>query len=314
MFRPGAPWLDTDGNPIQAHGGGILCHGGTFYWYGENKNGPTLEGWRVDVIGISCYSSKDLVHWRNEGVVLPSRPDDPDHDLHPSKVAERPKVLFNKSTGKFVMWLHIDAPGYMKGHAGVAIADSPTGPFTYLGSSRPHGHISYDMTLWQEEDGTAYLVHTAENHSNLHVVTLSDDYLRPEGRYEKILLGRRREAPALFKHEGTYYLVSSGCTGWDPNPTEIAAAPHPLGPWEHLGDPCTGPEAPTSYHVQPTFVLPVPGHRGGFIFMGDRWIKEDLRDSRYAWLPVEWTPGASHPLIPWRDAWSLEERGWHLPG
>ena len=36
-IRPGELWLDTDGNPIQAHGGGIIYINDTFYWYGENK-------------------------------------------------------------------------------------------------------------------------------------------------------------------------------------------------------------------------------------------------------------------------------------
>lgn len=42
-FYPGQIWLDTDGKPIQAHGGGILYDEETrmYYWYGENKDGPT---------------------------------------------------------------------------------------------------------------------------------------------------------------------------------------------------------------------------------------------------------------------------------
>jgi len=59
-------WLDTGGKPIQAHGGGILTDDDTYYWYGENKDVPNTSRAgalldRVDVIGISCYSSKNLV-------------------------------------------------------------------------------------------------------------------------------------------------------------------------------------------------------------------------------------------------------------
>ena len=39
---PGEVWNDTDGNPINAHGGGILYHEGTYYWYGEYKKGKTI--------------------------------------------------------------------------------------------------------------------------------------------------------------------------------------------------------------------------------------------------------------------------------
>lgn len=38
-FIPGEVWKDTDGNPINAHGGGLLYHEGTYYWYGEYKKG-----------------------------------------------------------------------------------------------------------------------------------------------------------------------------------------------------------------------------------------------------------------------------------
>ena len=110
----GEIWNDTDGNPINAHGGGILYHEGTYYWYGEYKLGKTVlpewatwECFRTDVSGVSCYSSKDLSTWKFEGLVLPAVKNDTLHDLHPSQVLERPKVVYNKATKKFVMWMHI---------------------------------------------------------------------------------------------------------------------------------------------------------------------------------------------------------------
>lgn len=51
FFEPGKVWLDTDGKPIEAHGGGILKHGKTYFWYGENH--ALGEG---NKSGISCYS------------------------------------------------------------------------------------------------------------------------------------------------------------------------------------------------------------------------------------------------------------------
>lgn len=101
----GEIWNDTDGNPINAHGGGILYHEGTYYWYGEYKLGKTVlpewatwECFRTDVSGVSCYSSKDLSTWKFEGLVLPAVKNDTLHDLHPSQVLERPKVVYNKAT------------------------------------------------------------------------------------------------------------------------------------------------------------------------------------------------------------------------
>jgi len=116
--NPGEIWLDTDGNPINAHGGGFLFHEGTYYWYGEIKEGETYmpecnkswSGTRVEVTGISCYSSKDFTNWKYEGNVLPAVKNDPNHDLHTSKVPERPKVVYNAGTNKFVLWMTMGKP------------------------------------------------------------------------------------------------------------------------------------------------------------------------------------------------------------
>ena len=74
----GEVWLDTSGNPINAHGGGILYHDGKYYWYGEYKKGKTIlpewatwECYRTDVTGVGCYSSPDMVYWTFEGIELP---------------------------------------------------------------------------------------------------------------------------------------------------------------------------------------------------------------------------------------------------
>ena len=116
----------------------------------------TWECYRTDVTGVGCYSSKDLLNWKFEGIVLSAVKDDPNHDLHPSKVLERPKVIFNKKTGKFVMWAHVESADYSKACAGVAVADSPVGPFVYQGSFRPNNAMSRDQTVFVDDDGRAY--------------------------------------------------------------------------------------------------------------------------------------------------------------
>ena len=75
------------------------------------------------------------------------------HDLHVSNVLERPKVIYNDRTGKYVMWMHIDDANYTKASVGVAVSDSPTGPFSYLYSKRPHGCESRDMTIFKDDNG-----------------------------------------------------------------------------------------------------------------------------------------------------------------
>jgi beta-galactosidase len=310
MKHDHSPWRDTEGNPIQAHGGGVLLHEGTYYWYGENKDAPNVP-WceRVEVIGISCYSSGDLLNWKNEGIVLPAVKDNPDHDLHPSRVVERPKVIHNARTGKFVMWMHIDDVNYQYARAGVAVADRPQGPFTYLGSERPCGADSRDLTVFQDDDGAAYLVTGILLHSAIQIVRLSDDYLRADGEFVRVLQRpgppTGRESPAVFKRRGRYYLVSSGTTGWAPNAAEVAVADRMLGEWTTCGNPCAGPDADMTFHAQNTHVLPVAGRDDAFIVMFDRWNPTNLRDSRYVWLPAEFSE-EGELRIPWRDAWDMK--------
>ncbi len=308
-IEQGTVWLDTEGNHINAHGGGMLYHDGKYYWYGEYKTGETVlpdwatwEAYRTDVTGVSCYSSPDLTTWTFEGIVLPAVKDDPDHDLHPSKVCERPKVVYNAKTGKFVMWFHAESADYSKACAGVAVADSPTGPYTYLGSFRPNEAMSRDQTVFVDDDGKAYQFASSENNQTLYINELTDDYLRPTGRFTRNFIGMSREAPAVFKRDGKYYMLSSGCTAWDPNKAELAVADSVMGPWTTIGEPCTGPEADKTFYGQSTYVLPVQGKDGLYIAMFDRWKKTDLADSRYIWLPIDFS--GESITIPWRESWS----------
>lgn len=309
---PGAVWNDTEGNPINAHGGGILYHEGTYYWYGEYKKGKTVlpewvtwECYRTDVTGVSCYSSQDLLNWKFEGIVLPAVKNDKEHDLHPGNVLERPKVIYNRKTGKFVMWMHIDSADYSKACAGVAVCDTPTGEFEYLGSFRPNGAMSRDQTVFADDDGRAYHIYSSEHNATLYISELTDDYLRPAGRFTRNFIKRSREAPAVFKHDGKYYMLSSGCTGWDPNQAELAVADSIMGEWRTIGNPCVGPDADKTFFSQSTFVQKVMGKKDMYIAMFDRWNKTDLEDSRYVWLPLSFEDGEIR--IPWRDKWSPDE-------
>jgi Glycosyl hydrolases family 43 len=300
----GAIWKDTKGNTINAHGGGLLLHNGIYYWFGEIKKGKTWlvpdqqwEDYRVPAGGISCYSSKDLNKWRYEGVALPSVMGNPNHDLDTSKVIERPKVIYNKRTKKFVMWMHVDANDYSYSQAGVAVSDTPTGPYKYLGSVKPNGQMSRDMTLYKDNDERAYLIYASESNKTMQVCLLNNDYLSPTTTYTRITSAQNREAPAIFKYNKKYYLITSDCTGWSPNPATYATADSLLGEWKQMGNPCQGPDAETTFISQSTFVLPLPGQKNVFLFMADRWNKTDLPDSRYIWLPIKMV--SDKPVIEW---------------
>lgn len=290
----GEAWNDIDGNKINAHGAGILIHEGTYYMFGEIKKGTTWlvpgqewEDFRVPAGGISCYASKDLVNWENKGAALLAVTGNPNHDLDTGKVIERPKVVYNKKTKKFVMWMHVDANDYSYSRAGVATSDLPQGPYTYLGSVQPNGQMSRDMTLFADDDDKAYLIYSSESNKIMHVCLLSDDYLTPTEKYSRITNASNREAPAIFKFNHKYYLITSDCTGWSPNPASYAVAENLLGKWKQMGNPCKGIGANTTFKSQSTFVLPMPGKMDMFIFMADRWNKLNLEDSKYVWLPLK---------------------------
>lgn len=73
----------------------------------------------------------------------------------------------------------------------------------------------------QDDDDTAYLVYTSEDNNVMHVSQLTQDYLRVKANYARALVGLKREAPAVFKHAGTYFMLTSACTGWEPNSAEV---------------------------------------------------------------------------------------------
>jgi beta-galactosidase len=341
-FRPGEIWPDTSGKPINAHGGGMLFHDGVYYWYGEFKEGRTWApranrswgGTRVVALGVSCYSSTNLHDWKFEGLPLPAVTKDRSHDLHSTKVIERPKVIYNRTTKQFVMWLHLDSEDYKAARTGVAVSDRPTGPFTYLGSFRPNagiwpeqvtaadqrpgptnslardfagGQMARDMTVFVDDDGKAYQFYSSEENATMHVSLLSDDYLKHVGKYRRLFVGRSMEAPAVFKRNGKYYLIASGCTGWAPNAARSAVADSIWGPWTEFDNPCEGSEAETTFRSQSTYVLPVPGLNDTFIFMADRWNSTNLPDSRYIWLPLNFD-AEGKPKLRWESKWSLPER------
>ncbi len=139
-IKPGQIWPDNQGKHINAHGGGILYYNNIYYWFGESRL-PRTEKDKSNY-GVSCYSSKDLLNWKNEGLVLRVISDTASL-LLPGCVIERPKVIYNKKTGKFVMWFHheLKGQGYKAAMTGVAVSDNITGPYKYIRSLRPNAGV-----------------------------------------------------------------------------------------------------------------------------------------------------------------------------
>ncbi len=307
-FEPGKIWLDNNGVHINAHSAGLLFHEGTYYWFGEHK----IEGDAGNVahVGVHVYASKDLYNWSDEGIALKVS-DAPNSDIVKGCIIERPKVIYNAKTKKFVMWFHLELKGkrYAAARSGVAVADKVTGPYTFTNSFRPDNTMARDQTLFVDDDNKAYHLYASEDNKTLHISLLSDDYLQPSGKNVRVFENRMMEAPSICKRKGKYYFIGSGCTGWAPNAARSAVADNMFGPWVETGNPCVGinPEnkmgPEKTFGGQSTYILPVQGKPDAFIALFDLWRPKNAIDGRYIWLPLQFTETGLK--VEWMDKWDL---------
>ncbi|MGX1274876.1 family 43 glycosylhydrolase [Streptomyces phaeoluteigriseus] len=342
-IRPGRPWLDTDGRRIQAHGGSILHVGGTFYWYGENKE-KTLPGSGIWHWGIRCYASRDLVNWEDRGLIIPPEPDDPTSPLHPAQQVDRPHIIHDRRTGRFVCWLKI--MGELQ-QSTVLVADAVEGPYRIVRTGlRPLGMSAGDFDLVVDPtDGKGYY-YFERVHSELICADLTEDYTDVTGFYSTHFPRPRppfvREAPAYFRRGNLHYLFTSGTSGYFPNPTEAAVAETYHGPWTLLGNPHPGDPTGTSYRSQISSVFKHPHKKDLYIALADRWLpdvpaelcakalehmtnppaQEAPADSRrdqaraslmdpntsvadYVWLPIRFD--GTMPRLDWHEEWRIDD-------
>ncbi|UKZ70428.1 uncharacterized protein TrAtP1_011408 [Trichoderma atroviride] len=268
---PGATWTASNGLHMQAHGGGLIKVDDTFYLVGEDHtNGAAFQN-------VNCYSSKDLVQWEYQGALLSLT--NTTGDLGPSRVVERPKVLWNERTSKYVLWMHIDSSSYGEAKVGVAVGDTVCGKYEYLNSSQPLGFQSRDMGLFQDDDGTAYLL--SEDRANgLRIDRLSDDYLTVVNA--TYLWPDHIEAPAMIKIANRYYMFGSHLTGWTPNDNVYTTSTSITGPWSSWT--IFAQSGSLTYQSQTNYVLKLSNSEA--FYLGDRWISSDLGSSSYIWLPL----------------------------
>lgn len=298
VIRPGEVWLDDRGQPIQAHGGGILKRGDTYFWFGEERE----RGLDQTKKYVGCYSSKDLVHWKFRNLVI--KLSDPEN-FGSRWLLERPKVFYNAKTKKYVMYMHIDGPingsgsGYALARMGVATSDKVDGDYQYIRSFRPLGHESRDIGQFVDDDGTAYLIFEDRPYG-FRIAKLSDDYLDVEK--EVALIPMHLEGGALVHYQGFYYVIGSALTGWAPNPNKYATATSLSGPWTEFKD--IAPPETKTYGAQSTMMLKVIGSKTTtVIFMGDIWKPKTLWDSRYLWMPLK--IGDGQLSLPEPKPWKL---------
>jgi hypothetical protein len=293
-INPGTAWKDTAGHPIQAHGGGMIKVGATYYWFGEDKTGESQDN--AFFRNVPCYSSTDLAHWTFEANVLTRQASG---DLGPNRVIERPKVVFNKSTNLYVMYMHVDDGPHTITKVGVATSPTVCGQYTYRGSFKPQGNISLDIGLFVDDDASGYLISDTRT-KGLRIYRLAADYLTVTGL---VAVLPELESPALFKTGGRYYLLTSHRTGWRTNDNVYSTATSLSGTWASWK--LFAPKGSKTFNSQTTFVLPVTGSKGTtFMFMGDRWKPDSLGTSPYVWLPL--TVKGSTVSLAWHDHWRID--------
>ncbi|MBQ9640218.1 MAG: family 43 glycosylhydrolase [Bacteroidaceae bacterium] len=348
----GELWPDVGGKHINAHGGNIIRYGETYYWYGENR---PYRGFTTEV-GVEVYSSKDLRAWTDEGVAL-AVSEEAGSDIERGCIMERPKVLYNAKTGKFVMLFHLELKGcgYEAARVAFAVSDTPTGPFRFVRSTRINanvwpfdytakqqkaamktdaskwekwwtpqwmgetqkgmylwrdmkgGQMSRDMTVYVDDDGRAYHITSSQENLTLLVSELTDDYLDFTGKYNQIAPGGQNEAPCIFKRNGVYWLICSGCTGWEPNEARMFRSESIWGPWTQLPSPFVGEggyhgfAANKTFGAQGTYIFRKNEEAGTpYVFMADIWNPRHLSESLHLWLPIGFEADG-RPVIRWQQ-------------
>ena len=346
-FRPGKVWYDTDGKRIQAHGGSIICVDNVFYWYGENKDGitgnATGEKCKFWHKGVNLYSSVDLYNWKSEGVFC-FEVKDKKHPFHPANIMDRPHIIFNKKTNKYVLWAKCcSGLTFSTSAFAICVSDSIKGPFKYIKSVAYFPFTAGDFDMF-EEDGKGYIIY--ENpHTEIICQTLTDDYTDLTEEYSSHLKRKcppyTREAPAFFARKGRKFLLTSGTTGYYPNTTqldELSLGVHKE--WTTLGNPCVNDVCNNSFHSQFSSVFKHPFIDDLYIALGDRWLidippnfngqeifermfddekeplpkdfaleeysDENTSEANYVFLPIQFKEDGT-PYIIWKNEWRVKD-------
>jgi hypothetical protein len=213
-------------------------------------------------------------------------------------------VIYNKVTQKYVMWFHLDTASFSVQMVGVAVSDTIAGNYQWVHGFQPDGLPSYDMTLYQDEDGSAYLCRSVSN-QYAGISPLTDDYMNTKGITSK---GPRIEGQAIWKMNNRYYLLGSHLTGWSANQAVLCISNGNSlngAVWTVL--PVITP-SPTTYESQSTYVLPYRHPNGNmlYIFMADRWDYPTVDKASYVWLPFQ-IKSAMDISLPWEASWVIKD-------
>ena len=261
---------------VQAHDGSMIRVGDTYYWVGTGQNEDKSFAFNI-------YRSTDLKNWTFLNHIL-SRKTAPELAVGSGA---RPNILWNPKTKRFVLWckwFHWRDPAIF--NAVVAQCETIDGDYKFVRNYRPEGNRTADCTLFQDDDGTGYYISNGKDNTpkTMNIYKLTPDYLDVEKTLA--VLPWTREAPAMLKRNGVYFLITSARNGWKPTQQKYVTATNLAGPWSELKD--FGD--PICYNAQTTYVQTVSGTQGtSYLWMGDEWRQPEggtYIGSDYKWLPL----------------------------
>jgi beta-xylosidase len=341
------PRLDVHGEIMDAHDGSITRYtigNSTLYYYHGMQYGLCLEpahygcdrtvdncGFQFDH-NISIWTSPDLSSgsWTFVGNAI-------DVDSRPPGVVYRPHLVYNPSTKLYVLVWNFDYGA--NALLAAATAPSPAGPFTLATATInlfQGGHTTGDFTLFVDDDGTGYIVYSAN--WVMHIEQLSSTYYGNTTVYGGNFTEFFVEAPAMFKRNGLYYVLFGYCCCYceQGSGVMVHVSKYPMGPYQKIsGDlackPITGndtsqvgdgiptPNQGCQYantiftsvaRSQQNYVIEVATSNGTeYIWTGDRWQQapDGIKghDPQY-WVPLQFTSDGLIANMTWVDEFTID--------
>jgi Glycosyl hydrolases family 43 len=312
---PGQVWKDNNGVAINAHGGSVFYENGFYHWFGAHKVAGKSESSGLSSGGVHLYRSRDLINWNDFGIVMaPNYTTGSTSDIAYGCRIERPHVVYNSATQKYVciFKLFLKGGGLNVGYNGVATSSSATGPYTYTGkfiaASATEGSGDFDL---YKEGSTVYLVTVRKTDRAMIIDKLNSNYNGVVGSPAVMPnIAISTEAPCVFSKSGTYHLLGSGSTGWNPNPPRYYTSTSITGSWTVQSNPCLGTNpilnltgAAKTYGAQPTNIIQIQGVENQYIAMMDIWKPTDPINGLYVWLPFR--VSNKKLSMNWVDSWNL---------
>ncbi len=105
--------------------------------------------------------------------------------------------------------------------------------------------------------------------------------------YRRINTAYLREAAAIVRHDGYYFMITSELTGWNFNQAKYFRAKELMGEWEEMENPCKGEGNITTFNSQSTYIFKVEEKEDLYIHMAERHNIQNLMHCSYIWLPIE---------------------------